>query len=117
MQSKVYDRFIRYTKIDTQSDPKSETCPSTKKQFHLAKELVKELNGMGLEDVSLDENCYVMATLPSNIDKDVPVIGFISHMDTSPDFSGNGVNPQIVKNYDGKDVVLNKKKEHCFIPK
>ncbi len=116
MQSKVYDRFIRYTKIDTQSDPQSDTCPSTKKQFHLAKELVKELNGMGLEEVSLDEFGYVMATLPSNTDKEVPVIGFISHMDTSPDFTGIGVNPQIVKNYDGNDITLNKKKNIVLSP-
>ena len=116
MQSKVYDRFIRYTKIDTQSDPKSDTCPSTKKQFHLAKELVKELNGMGLEDVSLDENCYIMATLPSNIEKEVPVIGFISHMDTSPDFTAVGVNPQIVRNYDGKDILLNQEKNIILSP-
>jgi len=116
MQSKVYDRFIRYAKIDTQSDPQSDTCPSTKKQFHLAKELVKELNGMGLEDVSLDEFGYVMATLPSNTDKKVPVIGFISHMDTSPDFSGMGVNPQIVRNYDGADIVLNKEKNIVLSP-
>lgn len=116
MISKVYNRFIRYAKIDTQSDPASETCPSTKKQFHLAKELVKELNGMGLQDVSLDENGYVMATLPSNIGKDVPVIGFISHMDTSPDFTGQGVNPQVVKNYDGKDIMLNEEDDIVLSP-
>ncbi len=116
MQSKVSDRFIRYTKIDTQSDPKSETFPSTKKQFHLAKELVKELNGMGLNDVHLDENGYVMATLNSNVEKEVPVIGFISHMDTSPDFSGQGVKAQIVRSYDGKDIVLNKKKNIVLSP-
>jgi tripeptide aminopeptidase len=116
MISKVYDRFIRYTKIDTQSDPNSDTCPSTKKQFHLAKELVKELNGMGLKEVSLDKNGYVMATLPSNMDKDVPVIGFIAHMDTSPDFSGHGVNPQIIEKYDGKDIILNKKQDIVLSP-
>jgi tripeptide aminopeptidase len=107
MQSKVYDRFIRYTKIDTQSDFDSETNPSTKKQLHLAKEIVKELNGMGLEDVSLDNKGYVMATLPSNTQKNIPVIGFIAHLDTSPDFMGHGVNPKIVKEYDGKDIILN----------
>ncbi len=114
--SKVQDRFIRYAKIDTQSDPNSDTCPSTKKQLHLAKELVKELNGLGLKDVSLDENGYVMATLPSNTDKEIPVIGFISHMDTAPDASGKGVNPQIHKNYDGKDIVLNKEKDIVLSP-
>ncbi len=115
--SKVQDRFIRYAKIDTQSDPNSDTCPSTKKQLHLAKELVKELNALGLQDVSLDENGYVMATLPSNIDREVPVIGFIAHMDTAPDASGKGVNPQIHKNYDGKDIVLNKEKNIVLSPK
>ena len=116
MISRVYDRFIRYAKIDTQSDPESQSCPSTKKQLHLAKELVKELNGMGMADVSLDENGYVMAMLPSNIDKEVPVIGFIAHMDTAPDCSGQGVNPQIVKNYNGKDIVLNKEKDIILSP-
>ena len=114
--SKVQDRFIRYAKIDTQSDPNSDTCPSTKKQLHLAKELIKELNALGLQDVSLDENGYVMATLPSNIDREVPVIGFIAHMDTAPDASGKGVNPQIHKNYDGKDIVLNKEKNIVLSP-
>jgi tripeptide aminopeptidase len=108
MQSKVYDRFVRYAKIDTQSDFDSETNPSTKKQLHLAKEIVKELNGMGLEGVSLDKKGYVIATLPSNTDIEIPVIGFIAHMDTSPDFSGQGVNPQIIKDYDGNDIILNK---------
>lgn len=117
MISKVQDRFIRYAKIDTQSDPNSETCPSTKKQLHLAKELVKELNGFGLIDVSLDQNGYVMATLPSNIEGEVPVIGFISHMDTAPDASGKGVEPQLHRNYDGKDIVLNKEKKIVLSPK
>lgn len=116
MISKVYDRFIRYAKIDTQSDPDSETCPSTKKQFHLAKELVKELNGMGLENVHMDEHGYVMATLPSNSDKEIPVIGFVAHLDTSPDFTGKGVNPQVVENYDGKDILLNEEKEIVLSP-
>jgi tripeptide aminopeptidase len=117
MISKVQDRFIRYAKIDTQSDPNSESCPSTKKQLHLAKELVKELNGFGLVDVSLDKNGYVMATLPSNIEGEVPVIGFISHMDTAPDASGKGVEPQLHKNYDGNDIVLNKEKNIVLSPK
>lgn len=116
MISKVYDRFIRYAKIDTQSEPDSETCPSTKKQFHLAKELVKELNGMGLENVHMDEHGYVMATLPSNSDKEIPVIGFVAHLDTSPDFTGKGVNPQVVENYDGKDILLNEEKEIVLSP-
>ncbi len=116
MMSKVQDRFIRYAKIDTQSDPNSDTCPSTKKQLHLAKELVRELNALGLQDVCLDENGYVMATLPANTDREIPVIGFISHMDTAPDASGKGVNPQIHKNYDGKNIILNKEKNIVLSP-
>jgi len=116
MISKVEDRFIRYAKIDTQSDPDSETCPSTKKQLHLAKELVKELNGFGLVNITLDENGYVMATLPSNIDREVPVIGLIAHIDTAPDTSGKGVEPQLHENYGGKDIVLNKEKNIVLSP-
>ena len=85
----------------------STTVPSTSKQLVLAEELVRELKEMGMQDVSVDANGYVMATLPGNVDKNVPVIGFIAHMDTSPDFSGENVNPKIVKNYDGADIVLN----------
>ncbi|MGI6515435.1 MAG: peptidase T [Fermentimonas caenicola] len=103
----IVDRFIKYARIDTQSDENSTQTPSTQKQFNLAKEVEKEALEMGLVDVSLDNNCYFMATLPSNTNKKVPVIGFISHFDTSPDMSGNNVNPRIVKNYDGKDIVLN----------
>lgn len=114
---KVIDRFIRYVKIDTQSDEDSRFCPSTNKQLNLANELVAELKNIGLQDVSLDENGYVMATLPANIDKKVSTIGFISHMDTSPDMSGTNVNPQIVENYDGKDIILNKEKNIILSPK
>ncbi len=105
----VLDRFLRYVKIDTQSDPENENeFPSTEKQWDLARLLVKELEEIGLEDISIDENAYVMATLPANTDAKIPSIGFIAHMDTSPDFSGTHVKPQIHENYDGKDVVLNK---------
>lgn len=103
----ILERFLRYVKIDTQSDPESETCPSTSKQWNLANLLVQELKGMGMADVSIDDKAYIMATLPSNLDKKIPTIGFISHFDTSPDFSATDVNPQIHKNYDGKDIVLN----------
>ena len=116
MISKVYDRFVRYAKIDTQSDPSSDTNPSTKKQFHLAREIVKELNGMGLENVSLDEKGYVMATLPSNVEHPVSVIGFIAHLDTSPDFPGQGVNPKFIREYDGKDIILNEEKGIILSP-
>ncbi|HFB61837.1 MAG TPA: peptidase T, partial [Bacteroidetes bacterium] len=80
----VEKRFIRYAKIDTQSDPESEQCPTTEKQWNLAKMLVSELQELGLQDVSMDEHAYVMATLPANTDQAIPVIGFIAHMDTAP---------------------------------
>ena len=102
----VTERFLRYVKIDTQSDPNSETFPSTEKQKDLGRLLVDELKAMGLEEVELDEFGYVYATLPSNTEKKVPVICFCSHMDTSPDCSGTHVNPMIHENYDGKDIVL-----------
>ena len=116
MKQEILERFLRYIKIDTKSDENSETCPSTSKQLNLAKVLVDELNKMKLKDVSLDENGYIMATLPSNIDKEVPVIGFISHMDTSPDMSGENVNPQIIENYDGGDIIINKEKNLTLTP-
>ena len=104
----LLDRFFRYIKIDTQSDPENEEAfPSTEKQWDLAHLLVKELNEMGMSDVTIDENAYIMATLPSNVNYKVPTIGFIAHMDTSPDYTGTNVNPQIHKNYDGKDIILN----------
>ncbi len=103
----ITDRFISYVTIDTESDPESNTTPSTEKQWDLANKLVQELKHIGLEDVSIDENAYIMATLPSNIETEIPVIGFISHFDTSPDFTGANVKPQIVENYDGNDIILN----------
>jgi len=112
----VVDRFLTYAKIDTKSDETSKTCPSTEKQWDLAKLLVKELEEMGLEDIDLDENGYIMATLPSNTDKEVSVIGFLAHMDTSPDMSGTNVKPQIVKNYDGSDLVLDKENDVVLSP-
>ena len=102
----VTDRFIRYAKIDTQSDPTSPTCPSTEKQKNLGKVLVEELLQMGIKDAELDEFGYVYATLPSNTDKPVPVICFCSHMDTSPDCTGTNVQPILHNDYDGKDIVL-----------
>ncbi len=102
---KILDRFLRYVAIDTQSDENSESQPSTAKQLDLLKLLCEELNEMGVE-ATLDEYGYVMGSIPSNIDKKVPAIGFISHVDTSPDASGKDVNPQIIKNYDGKDIEL-----------
>ncbi len=100
------DRFLKYVKYDTQSDEESTTFPSDPKQLELSKDLVTELKEIGLEDAHMDENGYVIATLPSNTEKDVPVIGFIAHVDTSPAVSGKNVNPQIVKNYQGGDITL-----------
>jgi tripeptide aminopeptidase len=114
---KLVERLIRYVKIDTSSDENSESCPSTKKQFDLASMLQKELEDIGLSDISLDDNCYLMATLPSNSKKKLPVVGFISHMDTSPDMRGEGVNPQLIDNYDGKDIILNKEDNIVLSPK
>lgn len=102
----VTDRFVRYAKIDTQSDPTSPTCPSTEKQKNLGKLLVEELTAMGIKDAEMDAHGYVYATLPSNTTKKVPTICFCSHMDTSPDCSGTNVNPVIHKKYNGGDIVL-----------
>lgn len=103
----VTERFLDFVKYDTQSDELTNMTPSSPGQMEFAKYLKAVLLGMGLEDVSLDDNGYLFATLPANIDADVPVVGFIAHMDTSPDMSGRHVNPRIVKNYDGKTITLN----------
>jgi tripeptide aminopeptidase len=104
---KIIDRFISYVSLDTQSDPSSDSTPSTEKQWVLARKLAEELNAIGMSEVSLDENGYVMATLNANTDREGAVIGFIAHYDTSPDFSGKDVKPRIVNNYDGGDIQLN----------
>ena len=104
------DRFLKYVKFETRSDEKSETIPSTPTQIEFAKILVRELEEIGMENVYVNDACFVNATLPGNIDKDIPVIGFIAHMDTA-DFNAVNVNPQIVENYDGKDIVLNEAKD------
>lgn len=114
--SDVVDRFLRYVQIDTQSDPNSDQFPSTSKQLVLANLLLDELIKLGLDDASLDQNGYVMATLPTNCSQRVPVIGWIAHMDTSPDMSGTNVKPQVVKNYDGGDIVLNQKEGIVLSP-
>lgn len=112
MKSEIIERLVRYVKIDTQSDPESQSTPSTQKQFDLANLLVKELKEMGIIDVEIDDKCYVYAKLPSNLPLDhpaygkVPSIGFIAHVDTSPDTSGANVKPQIIENYQGGDIVL-----------
>lgn len=118
MKEELIKRFITYVKIDTQSNEESDTCPSTKGQLELANLLVKELEEIGMTDVTLDENGYVMATLPANTDKkEVPTIGFLAHMDTATDFSGKNVNPQIIENYDGNDITLNESLDIVLSPK
>lgn len=115
-KEKIIERFKRYITIDTQSDPDSDKTPSTDKQWDLANKLVEELKEIGLAEVTIDENAYVMASLPANVDHEVPVIGFISHFDTSPDYSGTNVNPQIIENYDGGEIVLNKEEQVILSP-
>ena len=102
----LVERFLRYVSFDTQSDENSGVTPSTAKQMVFAQYLKSELEALGLEEIELDEHGYLYATLPANTDKEVPTIGFIAHMDTSPDMSGAGVTPRIVHGYDGSDIVL-----------
>ena len=102
----IVERFLKYVSFDTQSAEDSETTPSTEKQWILARYLKEELEGIGLTEVEIDEHAYVYATLPANTDKPLPTVGFIAHMDTSPDCSGKDVKPRIVKDYDGGDIVL-----------
>ncbi len=113
---KIIDRFISYVTIDTESDASSSTTPSTKKQLVLANKLAEELKQIGLTEVTIDQNGYVMGTVESNVSHEVPVIGFVAHYDTSPDFTGANVKPQIVKNYDGNDIVLNAEKNIVLSP-
>jgi len=113
----IIDRFISYVTIDTESDPNSDTTPSTQKQLVLAKLLVKELTDIGMSEISIDDNGYVMATLAANVDHAVPVIGFVSHYDTTPDFTGANVKPQIITNYDGGDIILNASENIILSPK
>jgi len=112
----LIDRFISYITIYTESDPTSDTTPSTERQWDLARKLAKELEEMGMSDVSIDDKAYVMATLPSNVSHKVPAIGFISHFDTTPDFTGKDVKPQIIENYDGGDIILNKEENIVLSP-
>lgn len=107
MKETLIERLTRYAKIDTQSDAASTTCPSTEGQWDLLHLLEKELAEIGLEEITLDENGYLFATLPANTDKDIPTIGFLAHVDTATDYTGKNVNPQRIDNYDGKDITLN----------
>lgn len=117
MKEELIQRFTSYVKVDTQSNEESQTVPSTPGQLTLLHQLVEELKDIGMEDVSIDENGYVMATLPANTDKAVPTIGFLAHVDTATDFTGKNVNPQIVENYDGQDIVLNEALNIVLSPK
>lgn len=108
MKKDLIERLTKYVKIDTQSDESNKSTPTTPGQFELANLLVDELKTIGMTDVTVDNNAYVMATLPSNSDKEVPTIGFLAHLDTATDFTGKGVNPQVVENFDGNDLTLNK---------
>ena len=112
----LINRFVSYVTVDTESDPTSESTPSTAKQWDLANALVEELKSIGMQEVSIDENAYIMATLPSNSAKKLPIIGFISHFDTSPDFTGANVKPQIIENYDGNDIILDKEQNIVLSP-
>lgn len=113
----IIERFVRYVTVDTESDPNSTTTPSSENQWDLANALVQELKDIGMSQVTIDDNAYVMATLPSNVDHHVPTIGFISHFDTSPDFTGANVRPRVIENYDGKDILLNKEENIVLSPK
>ncbi|MEH6936424.1 peptidase T [Bacillus sp. JJ664] len=117
MKNELMNRLISYAKVDTQSNASNNTCPSTPGQLTLGRILVEELKEIGLVDVTMDENGYVMATLPANSEKDIPTIGFLAHVDTATDFTGKNVNPQIVENYDGEDIVLNDSLNIILSPK
>jgi len=117
LKDEIIKRFTSYVKVDTQSNEDSQTVPSTPGQLTLLNQLVGELKDIGMEEVTIDENGYVMASLPANTDKDVPTIGFLAHVDTATDFTGTNVNPQIIENYDGKDIVLNEALKVVMSPK
>ncbi|WP_160032550.1 peptidase T [Paenibacillus sp. An7] len=111
MKKDLIKRLTSYVRVDTQSDENSETCPTTPGQLELGRKLVEELHSIGMQEIRIDDNGYVMATLPSNTDHDVPVIGFLAHLDTATDFTGKNVNPQIIEQYDGRDITLNEEQQ------
>lgn len=115
--SNVATKFLKYVKFDTKADDDSTSIPTTKGQLVLANELKKELEELGMKNISLDENGYLMASLPSNVNKELPTIGFLAHMDTSPDMSGTNINPKIIENYDGGDIILNSELNIILSPK
>jgi tripeptide aminopeptidase len=113
----VLDRFLKYVQIDTESDPNNPDFPSSSNQWDLAKVLEQELTEIGMQDVLLNDMCYITACLPSNLDYEVPTIGFVAHIDTSPDFTGANVKPQVHPNYQGQDIILNKEENIILSPK
>ncbi|WP_424767791.1 peptidase T [Paenibacillus sp. sgz302251] len=117
MKIEMMNRFISYAQVETQSDESSETCPSTPGQLVLARMLADELKAIGMQEITLDSNGYVMATLPANTDKEIPTIGFLAHMDTATDFTGTGVKPQIIEKYNGQDIVLNEAQNIILSPR
>lgn len=117
MKNEIITRFTSYVQVDTQSSDISQSCPSTPGQLTLGRMLVEELMKIGMEEVTMDENGYLMATLPANTDKQVPVIGFLAHIDTATDFTGAGVKPQVVERYDGRDIVLNEELRIVLSPR
>ena len=117
MNSKLIERFLTYVKVDTQSNEASISCPSTEKQFNLLNLLKDELAAIGMQEITLDENGYLFATLPANTDKPLPTIGFLAHVDTATDFTGANVKPQMIENYDGGDIVLNEALNIILSPK
>jgi len=117
VKNEIIERFKTYVQVDTQSDESVQTCPTTEGQLKLGRMLADELKDIGMQDVTIDANGYVMATLPANTDKDVPTIGFLAHLDTATDFTGKDVKPQIVENYDGGDIVLNAERQIVLSPK
>jgi tripeptide aminopeptidase len=118
IQESVVEKFLRYVKINTRSDDTiTDRCPTTEVQWDLARLLADELKSLGLEDALVDDKCFVLASLPGNTEKKTPAIGFIAHLDTSPDFNGANVNPQIHEKYDGSDIVLNQTKGMVLSPK
>ncbi|WP_372663697.1 peptidase T [Cohnella sp.] len=117
MENEIIARFTSYVQVDTQSDESSQTCPTTSGQLTLGRMLVEELQTIGMEEITIDENGYIMATLPANTDKTVPTIGFLAHIDTATDLTGAGVKPQIVEHYNGKDIILNEELQIVLSPR
>jgi len=117
VKNEIINRFKTYAQVDTQSDENSQSCPTTEGQLTLGRMLLEELKQIGMQDVTMDDNGYVMATLPANTDKDVPTIGFLAHLDTATDFTGKDVKPQVLENYDGGDIVLNAELQIVLSPK